>query len=328
MSDKSIAALAQIAPVLLDREATLAKVEARVREAGANEASLVVFGEALVPGYPVWVERTGGARFDDATQKALFARYSDQAVRIDRGHLDGVRAAAREARVNVVLGAIERPAERGGHSLYCSLVFVSDRGSIESVHRKLVPTYEERLVWSPGDGHGLRVHRMGEFTVGALNCWENWMPLTRAAMYAQGEDVHVAVWPGNERNTRALTPVIAREARAYALSVSGLLRGEDVPADVPARERIAPEPGELILDGGSCAAGPDGRWLTEPVVGREELILVELDPERVREERQNFDPNGHYSRPDVLQLHVDRRRQAVAEWRDGESRESPNAPGS
>ena len=211
--------LAQIAPVWLDREHTLDKVVAYIEQAAAKGCDLVAFGEALVPGYPFWVELTDGARFNSALQKQIFAEYAAQAIQPEAGDLDPVCAAASRNRIAVYLGTIERARDRGGHSLYCSLVFVDPAGKIASVHRKLVPTYEERLVWSPGDGHGLCTHGLGAFRVGALNCWENWMPLSRAALYAQGENVHVAVWPGSTRNTREITRFLALESRSYVASV-------------------------------------------------------------------------------------------------------------
>ena len=304
-------ALAQIAPVFLDREATLAKVVLRVREAAARGCRLVAFGEALVPGYPVWIERTDGARFEAKDQKELHARYLEQAVQPEAGHLDAVCGAAREGSIAVVLGTIERAADRGGKSVYCTCFYIAPDGSIASAHRKLMPTHEERLSWAQGDGAGLVVHPLAPFTVGALNCWENWMPLARAALYAQGEDLHVALWPGGEHNTRDLTRFIAREGRSFVLSVSGLLRPDDIPDDVPHRARILAFGEEFLLNGGSAVAGPDGEFLVEPVVGREELIVTELDHRRVLEERHSFDPSGHYARPDVLRLVLDRRRQGV-----------------
>ncbi len=303
--------LAQIAPVWLDRDKTLAKVVRYVHQAAREGCRLVTFGEALVPGYPFWIERTDGARFNSPVQKEIHAHYARQAVQIEAGHLDRVCRAAARKRIAVALGIIERPSDRGGHSLYCSLVYIDTRGDIGSVHRKLMPTYEERLAWSPGDGHGLVVHDLAPFTVGGLNCWENWMPLPRAALYAQGEDLHIAIWPGSLRNTQDITRFMAKEGRSYVLSVSGLMRKADIPADTPHRERILAGGPETLANGGSCLAGPDGGWVVKPVIDREALLVATLDHRRVREERQNFDPAGHYARPDVTQLSVNRRRQST-----------------
>jgi len=305
--DKCVVALAQIAPVWLDRTATLAKIVDYTKQAGRSGARLVVFGEALLPGYPFWIEHTDGARFDSALQKRLYSHYVDQSVQVAAGHLAELCSAAREARVWVALGIIERDISRG-QSVFCSLVLIDDRGAIRNVHRKLMPTYEERLVWSPGDGTGLRTFEFGRFHLGGLNCWENWMPLARSALYAQGEDLHVALWPGNRHNTEQLTPVIAREGRSYVLSVSGLLRREDIPEHIPEAAMLREQLPERCASGGSCLAGPDGRWVIEPCEEQERLLIAEIDHRHVREERQNFDPFGHYSRPDVLELQVNRRR--------------------
>lgn len=308
--------LAQIAPVWLNRERTLEKILGYVHAAAEAECNLVIFGEALIPGYPFWIERTHGAEFNSPMQKEIHAHYMANAVQIEVGHLDAICEAAREHHLTVMTGCIERPGDRGGHSLYASLVYVDAEGVIQSVHRKLMPTYEERLTWSPGDGHGLRTHQLGAFTVGGLNCWENWMPLPRAALYAQGEDLHVAVWPGSVGNTQEITRFMALEGRSYVISVSGLMRGADIPEDTPHRSEIIADSQPFFADGGSCVAAPDGTWVVEPVVGEEKLILASLDHQRVREERQNFDPAGHYARPDVTRLTVNRQRQSTIDLVD------------
>lgn len=315
MSTLSIA-LAQIAPVWLNREATLAKVESAIRDAAAGGAAIVGFGEALVPGYPFWVELTDGARFESSLQKALFSHYSNQAVEISAGHLNGVRRTCRDKKIACYLGTIERATDRSGHSLYASLVYIDRDGEIGSVHRKLVPTFEERLVWSPGDGAGLRTHPLGAFTVGGLNCWENWMPLSRAALYAQGEDLHFAAWPGSQRNTEDVTRFVAREGRSYVASVSGLMRPSDIDAAVPDASTIAEAMPAFAANGGSMLVDPAAEVLIEPIIEIESVALAEIDPARVREERQNFDPTGHYSRPDVTSLTVNRQRQQVARFVD------------
>ena len=309
-------ALAQMTPVWLNREATLEKMIEHVGQAAAGGAQLVVFGEALLPGYPFWPELTGGATFEDDVQKDIFAHYAANAVDLGAGHLDALCARAAQLGIAVYAGTIERSPERGGFSLYACLVYVSPEGKIESAHRKLMPTYEERLVWSAGDGHGLRVHRLGEFTVGGLNCWENWMPLPRAALYGQGENLHVAVWPGSRRNTADITRFIARESRSYVVSVSGMMHADLVPDDVPHAELIRQAAQGWLADGGSCIAGPDGQWVVEPQVGEEGLWYADLSISSVARERQNFDPAGHYSRPDVTRLEVNRTRQKTVTFKD------------
>ena len=309
-------ALAQMAPVWLNREATLEKMIAYVEEAADSGAELVVFGEALLPGYPFWPDLTGGARFDDDIQKDIFAHYVANAVDIAAGQLDALCSSAKARGIAVYAGVMERSLERGGFSLYACLVYISPKGQIESAHRKLMPTYDERLVWSPGDGHGLRVHTLGEFTVGGLNCWENWMPLPRASLYGQGENLHVAVWPGSRRNTEDISRFIARESRSYVVSVSGMMHADMVPDDVPHAGQIRDAAEGWLADGGSCIAGPDGAWVIEPQVGAEGLHFAELDLNEVARERQNFDPAGHYSRPDVTSLKVDRRRQKTVTFKD------------
>lgn len=314
-SQTLVVALAQIAPVWLDRAATVAKVVGRIGQAAQAGGRLVVFGEALVPGYPFWVEHTDGARFESPLQKTLFAHYAAQAVDLSRDDLSPVRAAACKGRLWVMLGCIERDPARG-HSLYCAQVLIDDEGRIRNVHRKLVPTHEERLVWSPGDGHGLRCFSVDGFTLGGLNCWENWMPLARCALYAQGEDLHIATWPGNACNTVDLTRHIAREARSFVLSACGLMRRDDIPAYLPHADLLREALPDVSADGGSCIAAPTGEWVLPPCIGEEALLLAELDPVQVREERQNFDPFGHYSRPDVLELHVNRARPRGARFDD------------
>lgn len=304
-------ALAQIAPVWLNREKTLEKIIQWASDAAEQKAKLVMFGEALLPGYPFWLDRLNGSSFNSTVQKAIHAHYMDQAVSIEDGHLDPLCKIANEKKISIYLGIIERPSDRGGHSLYCSIVFINEKGEIKSIHRKLMPTYEERLSWSPGDGNGLVTHKLPPFTVGGLNCWENWMPLARAAMYAQGEDLHVSIWPGNKRNTEMLLPVIAQESRSYVVGVSGVFRPADIPSDFPYAEEMRNATQEVLADGGSCIVAPDGTWLVAPVVNEEKLIVADIDHRKVREERQNFDPSGHYSRPDVLSLNVNKERQSV-----------------
>ncbi|MEM1003239.1 MAG: carbon-nitrogen hydrolase family protein [Bacteroidota bacterium] len=306
-------AMGQIAPVWLNKEETLKKVKSSIKEAGDKGAELIVFGEALVPGYPFWLALTGGAEWNTDTNKALHAHYVANSICIEKGDLSSIQNLAKQYEIAIYLGIIERPLDRGGHSIYASLVYISEKGEIKSVHRKLQPTYDERLTWAPGDGNGLQVHPLKAFTVGGLNCWENWMPLPRTALYGLGENLHVAVWPGSDHNTKVITRFIARESRSFVVSVSSLMNQSDFPVGTPYLEEILKNAPETLANGGSCIAGPDGEWIVPPIINKEGVFYKTIHFNRVLEERQNFDPVGHYSRPDVTQLTVNTKRQTTVE---------------
>jgi nitrilase len=309
-------ALAQIAPVWLNKKKTLDKIKEAMLHAAKEKAQLLVFGEGLLPGYPFWLALTDGAQWDLKINKSLHAHYAQNAVNIEDGDIEELCVLAKEHTMAVYVGVIERATNRGGHSLYCSLVYINEQGVICSVHRKLQPTYDERLTWAPGDGNGLQVHPLEGFTVGGLNCWENWMPLPRAALYGMGENVHCAVWPGSDHNTKDITRFIARESRSYVISVSSLMHKTDFPKDTPYIEELLAAAPEQLANGGSCVANPDGSWLLEPQLHTEGVFHAEIQLDRVYEERQNFDPVGHYSRPDVTQLHLNRERQSTLKIKD------------
>jgi len=319
MENELKVALAQIAPVWLDKKGTIAKIEATILEAVKNESELVIFGEALLPGYPFWLALTGGAEWNTKINKELHAHYVRNSIQIELGDLESICQLAKENTLAMYLGVMERPQDRGGHSIYASLVYINPLGEIKSVHRKLQPTYDERLTWAPGDGNGLQVHPLKKFTVGGLNCWENWMPLPRAALYGQGENLHIAVWPGSLHNTKDITRFIARESRSYVVSVSSMMSREDFPKHTPYMDKILEKAPDVLANGGSCIAGPDGEWVLEPVVNKEGVLYHTLDFNRVYEERQNFDPVGHYSRPDVTKLVVNRSRQSTVDFEDQSS---------
>ena len=303
--------MAQISPVWLNKQKTIEKIKTYIKKAGNANCELLVFGEALLPGYPFWLSITNSSEFNSTMQKEIHAHYIRNAIQIESGELDEICNLAQENNIAIYLGLVERAKNRGGHSLYCSLVYINPKGVIKSVHRKLQPTFEERLSWSAGDGNGLRVHDLKSFSVGGLNCWENWMPLARTALYGLGENLHIAVWPGSKHNTIDITRFIAKESRSFVVSVSSLMRVEDFPSDTPHLKEILKKSPETLANGGSCIAGPDGEWVVAPVTEKEDLIISTIDFNRILEERQNFDSTGHYSRPDITKLTVNRERQSI-----------------
>ena len=298
-------AAAQTAPVWGDPDATTERVVEWMERAADEDADLVAFGETFLSGYPFWISVTDGARFNAPDQKAAYAHYLAGAVDLHGPELGRISATARDTGVFTYLGITER--SQSGGTVYATQVAIDPQAGILSAHRKLMPTYEERMAWGIGDGNGLRTHDLGEFTVSGLNCWENWVPTVRHTLYAQGTTLHVASWPGAVRNTIDITRFIALEGRCYVLSAGALLRPDDIPAAFPLRDQAVAE-GELGYDGGSAIAAPDGTWVIEPVAGDERLVIADIDAARVREERQNFDPAGHYFRSDVISVEVDRTR--------------------
>jgi nitrilase len=311
-------AAAQTASVWLDPAATTKKTLAWLADAADQHVQLLAFPETFLSGYPFWVTLTDGARFNDTRQKRAYAAYLDAAVEIDGPEVTAIVTAARDLRVFTYLGITERGGGDARGTVFCTLVAVDPEQGIVSAHRKLMPTYEERLVWGPGDGHGLRVHPLGDgLRVGGLNCWENWMPQARHAMYAGGEDIHVSVWPGSSWLTRDITRFIALEGRVWSLAASGLMSVDDVPTDFPLHDALREHAAALdAYDGGSAIASPTGHWVVEPVSGEERLVVADVDLERVRGERHNFDPTGHYSRADVFDVRVDRTRRQAARYLD------------
>jgi nitrilase len=317
MSERTVRlAAAQVTPVFLDREATIAKAVSVIEEAGRAGAQVVAFPETWVPGYPMWI--FGAAGWDDPASKRAFARLQANAIEVPSPATDALCAAARRAGTTVVMGINERDVAYSRGTLYNSLLYISAAGEVLGVHRKLMPTHAEKIVWGAGDGSTLHVFDTPAGRVGGLICWEHWMPLGRQAMHAQGEHIHVAAWPEVPEIHHIASRHYAFEGRCFVICVGSYLRMGDVPDDFELKAAVAAGgdfgDADELLPGGSGIIGPDGAWVAGPVSGREEIVYADVDLARVAEEQMAFDAVGHYNRPDVFQLTVDTRERRQVEW--------------
>src|SRR5579862_6796314 len=294
-------ACVQVQPVVLDREATLDKLETVAAEAAKEGAELVVFPETFVPVYPssTWAKAFAG--WEAAGAKETFARLAQQSVAVGSAAERRIGAAAEELGIWIVTGVNEVDPERPG-TIYNALLFHSPEGELALHHRKLVPTNHERLIWGQGDGRGLRAVETGFGRVGGLICWENYMPLARVALYESGVEIYIASTADDGELWQATLAHLARESRAYVVAPSHFQRAEAYPDDFPLAAEIAGL--GIIGSGGSAILAPDGSYLAGPLYDEEGVLYAELDPAMLLAERQRFDPVGHYSRPDLLQLEV------------------------
>jgi nitrilase len=296
MTSTTIAAV-QATPVFLDREATIEKMGRLAKEATGNAAALVVFPEAFVPTYPDWVWRTTPWADDD-----WYARFAEQAVEVPGPACDAIGAIAAEHGIYLAVGV----NERAGGTIYNTLLYFGPDGALLAKHRKLMPTGGERLVWGQGDGSTLSVIDTPFGRVGGLICWENYMPLARVAMYEQGVDIWLAPTWDNSDVWVASMQHIAKEGRCYVVGVNTCLRGSDVPADLPGRDDLYGGDDDWMSRGNTVIVDPRGHVLAGPLTEQEGILYAEIDLDAVRRSRREFDVVGHYARPDVFQLRVNR----------------------
>ena len=294
----------QIAPVFLDAQKTWEKLAGYIREAKSNGAELVTWGETLIPGYPIWLSPSCGSKFDDTQQKIVYGKYWKESIGLESAIISEMKDLAKELEL-MFMGGV---AEKSGGSIYCSILTIDQTGELIGRHRKIKPTYEERLVWADGDGSGLRTYPLKDARVGGLNCWENWLPLARAALHLQEEIIHVAVWPGSLKLTQDITRFIALEGRSWVISTSGLLRSSDFShledREFPMKKLMESNP-KSWQNGGSMVVDPTGKIVAGPLVNKEGIIYTDVDPILAILERQNFDISGHYSRFDIFNKPLD-----------------------
>jgi nitrilase len=295
-------AIAQSAPVYLDKRASLAKALDLVQQAAKRDAQLVAFGETWLPGYPAWLDVCpGAALWDNTFAKEVFAKLRNNSITVPGEEVNALSEAARDLKIAIVMGASERvDAGPGNGTLYNSLLTISEGGQLRNHHRKLVPTYTERLVWGNGDGRGLEAVSTSAGRIGGLICWEHWMPLARMAMHNSGEHIHVAAWPTVHELHQLASRHYAFEGRCFVMTVGLMMPAADVPRELPRGVPLSSDDEQWIERGGSAIIGPDSHYIVEPVFNREELIVADLDFKEIDREAMTLDVSGHYARPDLF----------------------------
>ena len=301
-------------PVLLDRDKTIAQAIGSINEAAGAGAALLVFPEAYIPGYPTWIWRLkpGG---DMALSSELHARLRQNAVDLNREDLRPLQEAASKHAVTVVMGINEIDSRFSGTTLFNTVVVIGPDGALLNRHRKLMPTNPERMVWGMGDASGLRVVDTPAGRLGVLICWESYMPLARYALYAQDLEIFVnPTWDNGEACLVTLRH-IAREGGCWVIGTATALQGCDLSDDFPERDRLY-KPDEWINDGDAVVVNPAGAVTAGPFHREKGILYAEIDVEAARRARRSLDVCGHYSRPDIFSLSVNRKPLQPAEFSD------------
>jgi predicted amidohydrolase len=293
-------AAAQVAPAFLDLERSLEIAESWIGRANEQGVELLVFPETWLSGYPFWLDTSPeAALWDHPPAKRIFRRLYQNSVELQSDAMNRLCEIAAAAGLTLVMGVHERI----GGSLYNSMVYISDSGKLLGVHRKLVPTYTERMIWGRGDGSTLLAVDTAVGRLGGLVCWEHWMPLARQAMHQQGEVIHAAVWPWVHEVHLLASRSYAFEGRCFVVAAGSVLWRKNLPENVPLLDEL--EGDGPWLSGGSSIIGPDARIIAGPAEAEETLVVAEIDPDEVIEGKLSLDVAGHYSRPDVFTFNID-----------------------
>lgn len=295
----------QAAPVFMDLEKSVEKACQLIDEASTNGAQLAVFPETWLPGFPIWIERSpGAALWNHKPAKEAFVQLVANAVEIPGAATERLCEAAREAGCTVVMGVNEREKNRSFGTLYNTILYIGSDGSLLGKHRKLIPTYAERLIWGRGDGSTLGTFNTPAGHLGGLVCWEHWMPLARHAQHVSDEAIHAALWPEVDDIHQVASRHYAFEGRCFVISVGSVLRRDQVPEEMTIFQGDDIDPGIYLLSGGSVIIGPDGSCLVGPAGLEETILYADLDTRNIAAEQQTFDPVGHYSRPDIFDVTI------------------------
>jgi len=311
MKDQIIVGIIQDKPDYMNLSNSIEKAVNLISMAAQQGAELVVFGETWLCGYPAWLDTCPGINYwDHAPLKEVYAEIHRNALIIPGQEFDKLCQQAKQHNMVIVIGANEAvDSGKGNGSIYNSLLIINSDGELAVHHRKLVPTFTEKLLYAPGDGFGLKSISTSFGRIGGLICWEHWMPLSRYAMHESGEHIHVAVWPSVHEKHQLASRQYAFEGRCFVIAVGQIMHVRDIPAALELPGDLINKPDSLLLNGGSCIINPDGSFLMEPRFDSEGLIIQEISGiSRLIEEKMTLDVSGHYNRPDIFNLQIDKTR--------------------
>ncbi len=302
-------AIIQSGPVYNDMDQSAQKAETLIIEAAKEGADIVAFGECWLTGYPAWLDYSPNAGlWDHDPVKEAWANMYENSLEVPGKHLDHIQKLAKAHGIHIILGANEvLRTGKGNGTLYNVVLQINKKGHLVNHHRKLMPTYTEKLIYGMGDGAGLRAVDTEMGRIGELICWEHWMPLTRQAMHDEAEDIHFALWPCVKEMNQIAARHYAFEGRCFVVSIGQMMKVSETPDGIELPTNMSKDKNAWVLNGGSCVCNPDGSWLLEPQYDREEIIYVEVPSLRNNiKERMNLAVSGHYSRNDVFKFKVKR----------------------
>lgn len=301
-------AIIQAESVYYDLPQTVEKAIALIHDAVAKGAELVTFGETFFPGYPVWIDICEGmGLWDKASTKEVWAQLYKNSPTAQGAEVQALSKLAAQLNIVLVLPINERVGQGAGQgTLYNSILTIDSTGTLVNHHRKLVPTYTERIIWGAGDGAGVQAVDTSLGRVGGLVCWEHWMPMARQAMHDSGEQIHIAAWPTVKDILQVASRHYAHEGRTFVLAAGSVLQAKHLPSQLTLPDNIQPD--DYVQQGGSAIIAPDGSYIVEPVYNDEVILTAELDLDMIIRESMALDVTGHYSRSDVFKLSVNRKR--------------------
>jgi predicted amidohydrolase len=301
----------QSGPVYLDVKKSMEKATSLVEEAVDKGAELVVFGETWLSGYPAWLDQCPEiGLWNHEPTKEVFALTYRNSIQVPGEETRKFCKLAGKHHIVICIGVNEIVESGvGSGTIYNSLLIIDGDGSIANHHRKLMPTYTEKLVYGTGDGHGLKAVDTHLGRIGGLICWEHWMPLTRQAMHNSNEHIHIAVWPTAHDIHQLASRHYAFEGRCFVVAVGQIMRVKEVPAQLKLPPHLENKPDELLLKGGSSIIAPDGTYIMEPQMNTEGVMVREITHlDRIVKERMTLDTTGHYNRSDIFDFSVNHER--------------------